>query len=141
MNILNKLKELDLTPNEYVVVGSGILEVLGIRYSSDIDIAVTRNLFNKLQQTGDYEEEERYGKIFLKKEGIDVIPQLDWDKYKTTTEEAIASAMVIEGLYFMNLDELCKFKTALGRDKDFKDIEGQPHMYATQISDLSELMI
>jgi hypothetical protein len=123
MNILNKLKELDLTPNEYVVVGAGILEALGIRDTGDIDIAVTKNLFNKLQQTGDYKEEEKYGRIVLKKEGVDVIPQLDWDKYKTTTEEAIASATVIEGFYFMNLDELCKFKTALGRDKDFKDIE------------------
>ena len=123
MNILNKLRELDLTPNEYVVVGAGILEVLGIRDSGDIDIAVTKNLFNKLQQTGDYEEEERFGRVFLKKEGVDVIPQLDWDKYKTTTEEAIASAVIIDGFYFMNLDELCKFKIALGRDKDFKDIE------------------
>lgn len=52
-----------------------------------------------------------------------MIPQLDWEEYSTTTEEAIQTATIIDGIPFMNLNELCKFKEALGRDKDFKDIE------------------
>jgi hypothetical protein len=123
MNIINKLKELNLPNGEYVVTGAGIMEALGIRDSNDIDIAVTKDLFDELQSTGEWQEVEMYGKIFLKKEGVDVIPTLNWDKYPTTTEEAIASAVIIEGFPFMNLDELCKFKTALGREKDLRDIE------------------
>lgn len=123
MNILNKLKDLKLPLNEYVVTGAGIMEVLGIRESSDIDIAVTKKLFNKLRDTGDWQEVEMYGKIFLKKEGVDIIPELNWEKYTTTTEEAIASSIIVEGFPFMNLDELCKFKIALGREKDLKDVE------------------
>lgn len=123
MNIIDKVKALNLPLGEYVVAGGGILEALGIRETNDIDLAVTPYLHKKLRETGEWEEEEKYGKIFLKQEKIDVIPQLDWEEYNTTTKDAIGTATIIDGIPFMNLDELCKFKTALGRDKDFKDIE------------------
>lgn len=123
MNITDKVKALNLPLGEYVVAGGGILEVLNIRETNDIDLAVTPYLHKKLRESGEWEEEEKYGKIFLKKDKIDVIPKLDWEEYNTTTEDAIQTATIIDGIPFMNLDELCKFKTALGRDKDFKDIE------------------
>ena len=123
MNIIKKIKELNLPSNQYVIVASSVLDVLGIRKASDIDIAVTKNLFQKMRETGEWGEIEKYNKIFLEKEGFDIIPQLDWEDYTTTTEEAISSALVIEGIPFMNLNELIKFKMALGREKDFKDIE------------------
>ncbi|MDO8594779.1 MAG: hypothetical protein Q7R93_04695 [bacterium] len=122
MNIIEKAKELNFPPGEYVIVGSGPLEALGIRQASDIDVAVLPELFERLRVTGEWKEEERYGKTFLKREKVDIIPKLSWSEYPTTTEEAIASAIVIDGIYFMNLDELRKFKTALGREKDFADI-------------------
>jgi len=123
MNIIKKIKELNLPFGQYVIVSSGVLDVLGIRTASDIDIAVTKDLFNKMRETGEWEEVIKYNKIFLKREGFDIIPQLNWEKYNTTTEEAISSALIIEDIPFMNLDELINFKTALGREKDFKDIE------------------
>ncbi len=123
MNILTKIKKLNFPIDKYVVVGSGILEVLGIRTALDIDIVVTSDLHVKLRETGEWKEEERYGYIFLKKDVFEIIPKLDWEDYKTTTEEAIESAFFIEDVPFMNLEELVKFKTALGREKDFKDIE------------------
>jgi len=125
MNIIKKIKELNFPPNQYVVVGSGILDVLGIREASDIDIAVTNDLHQKLRETGEWKEYERYDRIrvFLKKDVYEIIPQLDWESYNTTTEEAISSAVIVEDIPFMNLDELIKFKTALGREKDFKDIK------------------
>ena len=122
-NIIEKIKELNFPPDKYVIMGSGTLDVLGIRPASDIDIAVTKDLHEKLRKTGEWKEVEMYGKIFLEKGDIDIIPQLDWEAYKTTTEEAISSAILVEGIPFMNLDELCKFKTAMGGEKDFKDIE------------------
>jgi hypothetical protein len=123
MNLIEEIKKLKLPSNKYVVVGSGILSVLGIRQANDIDIAVTRDLFEVLLKEKEWRHVEKYGKIFLEKEGVDIIPQLDWDKYRTTTEEAIASADMIDGIPFMNLEELCKFKKVLGREKDIKDLE------------------
>ncbi|OGZ06094.1 MAG: hypothetical protein A2845_01615 [Candidatus Lloydbacteria bacterium RIFCSPHIGHO2_01_FULL_49_22] len=122
MNIVERVKKLDLPAGEYVVVGSGILDALHIREAQDIDIAVVPALLARLRAKGGWEEEERYGKVFLKKGDIEIIPQLSWEDYPTTTEEAIDSAMIIEGVPFMNLAELCKFKKALGREKDQTDI-------------------
>lgn len=75
-----------------------------------------------MRATGEWQEEKKDGKIFLKRDDVEIIPELSWSDYPTTTEEAIASAMMIEGVPFMNLQELRKFKQALGRPKDFTDI-------------------
>ncbi len=122
MSIVEKVKALNLPFGQYVVVASGVMEAVGIREAGDADIAVTPGLFSEMRTTGEWEEIIKYNKVFLKKDGFDIIPELNWDKYSTTTEEAISSAMVIDGVPFMNLGELCKFKRALGRDKDFADI-------------------
>lgn len=122
-SIIEKIKGLNFPALQYVIVGSGTLDALGIRKASDIDIAVLPELHKKLCENSDWEKIERYGKIFLKKEGIDIIPSLDWSEYSTTTEEAIQSALIIDGIPFLNLQELKKFKKALGREKDFADIK------------------
>ena len=122
MKITERVKALGLPLGQYVVISSGTLEALGIRPANDIDISVPPKLYAELRATGNWNEEERYGKIFLIQDGIDINPRLDWADYPTTTEEAIASALVIDGVPFMNLSELRKFKTALGRAKDEADI-------------------
>ena len=126
MNIFKKLKKLNFPLGEYVLVGSGPLAARGIREASDLDIAVTDKLWRQLLNSGDYKTEERYGRLFLAEKNsddIDIIKQLDWEDYPTTVEEAIKSADIIQGFPFLNISETIKFKTALGRKKDFCDIE------------------
>jgi hypothetical protein len=74
---------------------------------------VTPDLYAKLRASGEWEEEERYGKIFLKRDAVEINPRLDRESYSTTAEEAVP---------FMNLNELLTFKRALGRAKDLPDI-------------------
>ena len=107
---------------QYVVIGSGIMAQLGLRAANDVDIAVTPDLYATLSASGEWEEAERYGKIFLKKEAVEINPRLDWENYSTTADAAIASATIIDGVPFMNLNELVKFKRGLGRAKDLADI-------------------
>lgn len=126
MDIFKKLTELNFPLGSYVLVGSAPLAARGLREASDLDIAVTSALWEKLANSGNYVFEERYGRQFLsdKELGeIDIIKQLDWDKYSTTTEAAILEADIINGFPFLNIPETIKFKTALGREKDFRDIE------------------
>jgi hypothetical protein len=123
MNIVERIKKLNFPPGQYVIIGSGIMDALGIRPAHDIDIAVMPELFETLHASGEWKEEERYGKIFLMRDGgLDINPELSWSDYPTTTAEAIASAFVIDGISFMNLEELKRFKTALGREKDKTDV-------------------
>ena len=123
MSIIERVKKLGFPASEYVVIGAGILDALGLRNTDDIDVAVTPNLLKKLRESGEWKEETRYGKLFLVGDKVDVITQLNWEDYPTTTEEAIRTATIIDGVPFLNIEQTIKFKTALGREKDFKDIE------------------
>lgn len=126
MDIFKKLKELNFPLGEYVLVGSGPLAARGIRKASDLDIAVIDKLWQELINSGNYKIEERYGRVFLAEKNsddVDIIKQLDWDAYSTTSEEAIKTADIINGYPFLNIAETIKFKKALGREKDFRDIK------------------
>lgn len=111
-NIIEKIKSLNLPENKYVVIGSGTLAALGIRDANDIDISVTHELLNQLNDVKDWKEK-----------GVDIQAELLNGNYSVSTEELIKSAIIIDGIRFMNLDELIRFKKAMGRDKDLQDIE------------------
>lgn len=123
MDIIERIKALKFPTGEYVVVGSSLLHALGLRTANDIDVAVLPTLLKKLKATGKWKEEYRYNKLFLAKDDIDVITQLNWEDYPTTVERAVETALLIDGVPFLNLQETIKFKKALGREKDVKDIE------------------
>lgn len=95
-NIIEKIKTLNLPPDQYVVIGSGTMAALGIREASDIDMSVLPELHKKLREGGEWEEDVRYGKVFLKKDDFEVNPDLSWGDYKTTTAEAVQSALIID---------------------------------------------
>jgi len=126
MNIFKKLSELNLPLGEYVLVGSGPLAARELREANDLDIAVTDKLWQQLLDSGDYKIEEKHNCLFLVEhdsDEVDIIKQLNWEAYPTTVEEAIASADIIKGFPFLSIPETIKFKTALGREKDFRDIK------------------
>ncbi len=122
MNIIERVKKLNFPFGEYVVIGGGILDALGIRSTDDVDLAVTPKLLKELQATGEWEEEVKHNKTFLKKDDVDINPDISWSEYPTTNEQAIASATVIDGVPFINLEELKRFKTASAREKDLADL-------------------
>lgn len=119
--LLETVRELRFPLGRYVVIGSGLLDVLGIREANDIDIAVTSALYAQLAASPEWQKEERYGKVFLRRGDVEINPRLDWDGYPTT-EGAIATALIVDGVPFMNTEELKRFKRALGREKDREDI-------------------
>src|SRR5256885_1951788 len=123
MNIFERVEKLNLPFGEYVVIGAGILEALGMRETRDVDVIVRPTLFKKLRESKIYKEEIRWGKLFLFADDIDIGTKLDWENYSTTIEEAIKTATIINGVPFLNLQETIKFKKAMGREKDFRDIK------------------
>ena len=53
---LRCVKNLDLEPNDYIVVGSGILCVLKIREALDVDIIVTDSVFCTFDKNKDWQK-------------------------------------------------------------------------------------
>ena len=117
MDIIEKIKNLDFPSGQYVVVGGGILVALGLREARDIDVAVTPNLLNKLRETGKWKEETRWGKLCLIGDKVEIVSQLNWEDYSTTTEEAIKTATVIDSVPFLNINETILFKKAIARPR------------------------
>jgi hypothetical protein len=111
---------------EYIVVGSGPMAAREIRDFKDVDILVSKKLYDELLKKGweVVEVEGVGGKFKVLKKGIFEVNTSLWHgDYKPDTGELIKNAEIIYGVPFLPLQELIKFKTALGREKDLKDIE------------------
>lgn len=123
MEIIKKIKELNLPKDSYVVIASAVLDILGIRKADDIDIAVTKDTFEKLINDKKWKEEKRKEGVFLMNDAFEISLNVLYGDYKASVEELLENSLIIDGIPFMNLYELIKFKTALGREKDKNDIE------------------
>lgn len=119
MNIFDKINELNLRKDAYVVVGGGILVALGLlEWDEDVDICVTTEIFVQLQAQG-WQQEEWAGKPVLKHDVYDV--GIGFGKW--SLEDLQADAMMINDIPFMNIEKLLHWKQAMGRPKDLRHIE------------------
>lgn len=127
MDIYKKLKELNFTLGEYVVVG-GAMAAHGIRPANDLDVVVTEKLFKQLQRDGwevcECEKCKTYRpRKIMKKESVDILSDYKLGSYQPKTEDLIKNADIINGYPFVKLEDLVRFKKELNREKDIKDIE------------------
>lgn len=120
---LEKVKELHLPMDSYIVIGSGLLTVLGLRSAQDVDLVIAPHLRDQFEEDNIWKKEEKWGKTFYTFDVYDVATGLAWKEYPTTFKEALGTALYIEEVPFLNVEETIRFKRALGREKDEKDIE------------------
>lgn len=123
MDIVEEVKKLGFPLGEYIVVGSGVLQAHGIREAKDIDIVATDYLCDQLKAAGWDEKPGKESGRALIKGNIEVMSDCKTGSYRPNTEDLIDAAEIIRGVPFMSLIELKKFKQALGREKDARDIE------------------
>jgi hypothetical protein len=121
--IFEEVKSLNLPAGKYVVVGSGPMVAKGMREFHDIGILVTEDVFEKLSKEPGWKlSKGEAGRKVLKKD-IFEIDKVFWCKdYQPDTIELIKNAEMINGIPFLQLSELIKFKQQLGRRKDLRDI-------------------
>lgn len=123
LNIFEQVKSLNLPLGEYAVVGSGVMAAHGIRDYKDIDILVTSTLYEQLKSSGWKENSDRPDLIFVEK-GIFGAGRtmMTTPRYNPDNDKLIANADVINGIAFIQLNDLVKFKKSLSRPKDLEDI-------------------
>lgn len=130
MDIHSILLKLNLPSDQYVVLGSAVLQVHGIRQARDIDIMGTHDLINKLSKSG-WKSKWVFRDWTIRRGVKTVVDGYDVEMYSeknirsfdTEAKELIRTADIINGIPFMNLTELISLKKALGRKKDFEDIK------------------
>ena len=118
MNIVQELRRLNLPRNEYVVVGSGVLNPLGIRDSNDIDLIVSQKIYDKLEEAG-WQHDNWSDQIVLKKDVFDI--GTNW--YGLQLTQLLENAQYVDGIPYLSLDDVYEWKRRLGREKDFVDLE------------------
>ena len=123
----NKVKALNLPLDQIIVIGSGILDQLGIRPASDIDLAASSDLMKKLsEESGDwlkkFDDNQRF--YFVKDDGsAEVWDGWDFDGQTVSYDDLLDYAVEYDGVRFVDLEFLRKWKSWRGREKDVRDVE------------------
>lgn len=123
----DELQKYDLDSTNSIVIGSGILQALGIRKSQDIDLVVLDDVFERLKKTEKFDEKKIRGrkllvnKIFEIGKGWKVLNKL----YRF--RDLQNNSKIIDGVRYITLDFLYKvkkswIKNGTAREKDLTDI-------------------
>lgn len=122
--IIVQIKELQLPENEFVVLGSGIMSVLGIREHSDIDLLVSHTVFEDLRAKG-WESKiitvDGRNKEILSSGIVDTTTDFIWSGGEITLQDT-EKTIVIEHIKFISLETLLQIKTDMARKKDLTDV-------------------
>ena len=121
--IISNVKTLNLPPNSYIVFGSCPLAIAGLRKAKDIDLLVSRKVFEKLKRDGWQEMRKSPNDKPLVLGVFEAHKNWNFSSYSPTLKHLLASATVIDGIPFASLEEVKKWKKASGRPKDLADIE------------------
>ncbi|MDR2063358.1 MAG: class I tRNA ligase family protein [Candidatus Nomurabacteria bacterium] len=130
--IIDIVKKLGLPLDEVLVFGSGIMDVLGMKESDDIDLIVSDKVFEAIENSGQWSSvyKKAIDKIMRKKivDGMEVETSggydwLDWYDEKSGFKGLIQRAEKIDGVNFVNLPDLLDWKKSMNREKDQKDIK------------------
>lgn len=105
MNYLGELSKLNLPKDQYAIFGSGPLAVRKLRENKDIDIIVTKELWNKLIKNKKFKLTKKGG---LKMGHIEIFNS--WHLIKESTEKLIKNSEMIKGFPFVKLKYVLKWK-------------------------------
>lgn len=118
MDFKQRIAELDLPEDSYIVVGSGILAALSIRDSNDIDLIVTEEVYRYIESLG-WEQGLWSNQIVFKQDVFDI--GNDW--YGKSAKELLKTAQIIDGVPYLSLDDVYEWKKMKARDKDIRDLK------------------
>ncbi len=126
-SVRNILAQYVLDSSNSIVIGSGILQVMNIRSSNDIDLVVDAHNYDRLKLNSRLQENNGS----LKSDGIEIFP--NW--YMTETNmaysfnELLENSVIIDGVRYITLKFLLEIKKLwvatdkIPREKDKNDIK------------------
>lgn len=127
MQITSNIKNLGLSQDDTVVVGSGILDACGLRESKDIDLVVTEEAYAKLLNDTRFHKEINHGREIL----VDDIFEIgtNWTVSGKTWKysDLLNYSVVIDGVRYVTVEFLFDAKKSWiasgdGRQKDIDDV-------------------
>ncbi|MFH1129170.1 MAG: hypothetical protein V1686_00320 [Patescibacteria group bacterium] len=119
-DLLEKLKKLNLPKGKFAIFGSGPMIVRGLKESGNIDLVVTRDVFEE------FRDKEGWSAKLETCDGLqngDIEMYYEWGPGEWDVEKLINEAEIIDGLSFARMEEVLRWKKVYNREKDQKDIE------------------
>lgn len=136
MDIVSRVKALNLPQGQYAVFGSGVLEVHGIRKAKDVDVLITEELYEKLKKEGWKRKWFFWRTLWAKcitNGQNEAFTNLYWArKYRPDTQELINQAELHGGVPFLRLEDLLEFQRNLPREKDKKGVKMMENYLASK---------
>ena len=123
----DKVKALDLPLDQIIVIGSGILDQLGIRLAVDIDLAVSSDLMKKLSEESSdwikkFDDNQRF--YFIKDDGsAEVWDGWEFDGQVVSYDGLLDYVVEYDGVRFVNLEFLSRWKKWRSLEKDTQDVK------------------
>lgn len=127
LDFRKELSKLSLDETNCVVIGSGILNALGIRESHDIDVIVNEEVFEKLKGNRDLKQIiNEYDNPMLVNEKVEIA--LGWINNPNISffyDDLLNSncTTIIDEVRYLNLETILKIKKIWNREKDKKDVK------------------
>lgn len=119
MSMSDRVKALQLPLDEVVVIGSGLLDQLGLRAANDVDLVVSERLFTQLDADKRFTRQTDERGVFYTAPKIEV-----WSDWGSETHEQLrAEAQQLDGVWYVAPDYLIQKKQARGTEKDLNDVK------------------
>lgn len=121
--IIAKVKYLNLPKGSYVVFGSAPMALAGIREANDIDLLVSKEVFEQLKKHGWQEKDKGANDKPLEYDIFEAHQNWDFSSYNPTLSDLLARATEVEGVPIASIEDVRKWKEASGRPKDLADLK------------------
>ena len=115
-----KLSDLGLDVSNSIVIGSGIMEALGIRKSNDIDLVVTGKMYRSLKEEGAFEETTAYGQQILVGNQYEIGTSWQVSGKDRDLSELGKDSVVVESVRYVSLECLLDVKKSRLLDDDVR---------------------
>ena len=123
-----RLNNLGLNQENSIVIGSGILEALGIRKSNDIDLVVLQDIFNALKRSDKFHIKIDRNREILTDSTFEI--GINWIVLGKPhfLSDLLEHSSIITGVRYVSVEFLHKVKKSWAqqgshRQKDLRDIE------------------
>jgi hypothetical protein len=120
-----RVKELGLSLDQIIVIGSGILDQLGVRKAADVDLVADGEVLEKIASDLDWAEQcdKNQRRYFVRHDGsVEIWDGWEFDGQVLNYEELLKCSVEYDGVKFVSLDFLRQWKGWRRREKDMRDI-------------------
>ena len=125
--IKQSLVQAGIQLDKAIVIGSGILDKLGIRKASDIDVIVPKDVFNKLADNDNFRKAKKFDDDYYQSVDEQIEVWSYWWDFKEdkaiSYESLVEKSVLIDGTRFVSLPFLRQWKSDYGRSKDIEDVK------------------